>query len=316
MKISVVAPVFNEEESLQLFVDRVLDVVSRGNSNDVWELILIDDGSSDETPKIISRLCDEHSVIKGVFFTRNFGHQPAIMAGLLHSSGEAIVILDSDLQDPPELIPELLSCSMAGFDVVNAVRVRRTGETLKKRLFAALFYRILRKLVNFDIGVDSGDYRLITRKVRDVLVQSAKGAQYLRGQIAWFGYRTAEVAYERDARKFGSTKYTFQKSLQLAIDAVVSLSGKPLRVVSVLGVILGCIVGLTPVVLTIVAAVYGPTDNHASKVLDRINAIGISAALVSVAVIAAYVGRLMFQVRTLPPFVVRETKNLETSDGK
>lgn len=314
MKLSIVAPVLNEEESLSLFVERVINVAVGESSTYIWELILIDDGSSDESPNIIGRLCHDNPQIKGVLFTRNFGHQNAIMAGLMYASGDVVVTLDSDLQDPPELIPALLRRFEAGKQVVNAVRTHRAGETVTKKVFAALFYRFLKKLVSFEVAIDSGDYRLISRKVKDSLVASAEGSLFLRGQIAWFGYDAEEVTYERDARIYGTTKYPFRKSLHLAIDAVVSLSGNPLRLVSVLGVALGCVVAVTAAALSVFGL--DTTNRLFTRIETLMVGLGIATVLGSTAVLAAYLGRLMFQVRELPLFVVRELRNLEDIDDK
>jgi len=316
MNLSIVAPVLDEEESLSIFVERVVSVAISESPNYVWELILVDDGSSDQSPNIISRFCKDNPQIKGVFLTRNFGHQNAIMAGLMYASGDVVVTLDSDLQDPPELIPELLRRFEAGKQVVNAVRTRRSGETVTKRVFASLFYRALKSLVNFRVAIDSGDYRLISKKVCESLVASAEGGLFLRGQIAWFGFDAAEVNYERDARMYGTSKYPFRKSLRLAMDAVVSLSGKPLRLVSALGVALGCVVGVSVTASALFTLGLGSSNELVTKVETLIVGLGIATLLGSAAVLSAYVGRLMFQVRKLPLYVVRELRNLGAPDGQ
>jgi len=312
MKVSVVAPVFDEQESLEIFVERVLGAISREQSEYDWELILVDDGSTDDSAQIIQRLAQDGSIVKGIVFTRNFGHQNALLAGIVHSSGDAIVTLDSDLQDPPELIPEMLRGFESGFDVVHAVRTRRLGEKWTKRILASVFYRTLRKLVDFEVAIDSGDFRLISRRVVSALERSSEGSQYLRGQISWFGYSSYTVSYERESRKHGFSKYPFRKSLRLALDAIVSLSGLPLRLVSIFGIALSCLVLLSGS-LSFGAEMLLGVERDSIRATDGwIRTLALTYLLGATAVIAGYIGRLMFQVRKLPPYVISEMHNFDS----
>jgi len=310
--VSIVAPVYNEEQSLHIFVQRLLSVVSSQKPDHKFEIILVDDGSTDASSTIIKEQCASSDLFKGISFTRNFGHQIALFAGIRHASGDVVITLDSDLQDPPELIPEMLKKLESGFDVVNAVRSQRDGETLTKRVFAFVFYRLLKKIVRFDIPLDSGDYRLFSNRVRDLLIRSSEGSQYIRGQIASFGFKSTDLQYVRSSRMFGSTNYPFRKSLQLAIDAVVSLSGAPLRLVSIAGTLLSL---LSPLMIVTAIALLKILRIDASQSLVVIVALCSSVlafVLGALAVLSAYVGRLMFQARRLPLYVIDRTYNFES----
>jgi len=307
--VSIVAPVYNEEQSLPIFIQRLVSVVRSQQLKYRFEIVLVNDGSTDATSTIIKEQCASSDVLKGISFTRNFGHQMALFAGIQSASGEVVITLDSDLQDPPELIPELLKKFESGFDVVNAVRMQRDGETLTKKVFAFIFYRLLKRLVRFDIPLDSGDYRLFSSRVRDLLIRSSEGSQYIRGQIASFGFRSSEVPYVRAPRRFGSTSYPFRKSLQLAINAVVSLSGTPLRIVSVVGSLLSL---LFPFVIVLAVVSFEIVREDASQSLTLIATMCASVlafVLGALAILSAYVGRLMFLVRRLPLFVIDQTYN-------
>lgn len=309
MLVSVVVPVCNEQDSLYEFADRIRAVATQERTRYSWEVILIDDGSTDRSDDIISELCS-NALFKSVTFTRNFGHQIALIAGMRHATGQAVVTIDGDLQDPPELIPALLREFERGYDVVNAVRLKRSGEGRFKRVFATLFYRIYRRMVTFETPIDSGDFRLISRRVQQQVLAASESSQYLRGQVAWFGYASSNVSYNRQPRVHGKTKYPFRKSLALAANAIVSLSGTPLRVVTYVGLVLSPFLLLTATAMFLVDQITNSL-RISNYVLLTVWLLTVSVLCFSFAVIAAYLGRLMFQVRRLPLYVVATTRNLE-----
>src|SRR5512137_3222209 len=220
--LSIVAPIFNELENIPELYRRVREVMA--SLQESWELVLVDDGSSDGSTDAIRTLAKQDAHVRPVIFARNFGHQPAITAGWDYARGEAIIIMDADLQDPPEVIPDLIAKWREGYDVIYAVRAEREGETWFKKTTAALFYRVVHRITDVKIPVDSGDFRLMDRKVVDVLKTMREKYRFPRGMSAWVGFRQIGVPYKRAARYAGVTKYPFNKMLKLAMNAVTSFS--------------------------------------------------------------------------------------------
>ncbi len=235
---SVVAPVYNEESLLYAFYERVRLVME--GLGERFELVLVDDGSTDGTPCILRKLHDSDHRVKVIRLSRNFGHQAAITAGLDHALGRAVVVMDSDLQDPPEVIPQLVAKWRAGAEVVYARRRSRAGESAFKRLTADLFYRLLRAVSTVDIPRDTEDFRLLDRKVVDALVRMREGHRFLRGLTVWVGFRQEEVLYDRAERPAGRSKYSLRRMLTLAADAILGFSPLPIQVGSVVGAALTC----------------------------------------------------------------------------
>jgi polyisoprenyl-phosphate glycosyltransferase len=211
--ISIVIPLCNEEVNINELSDRLIRILPLFTTS--YEILLINDGSTDATLQKIKELAGQNPCIKYISFSRNFGHQVAVSAGLDHCRGQAVVIMDGDLQDPPELIPEMYKKYKEGYDVVYAKRTRRNGESWFKKATAKLFYRILQRFTSFNIPLDAGDFRLIDRKVVEMLRQMPEQNKFLRGQIAWMGFRQTYVEFERDARRHGKTGYPFKKMLDL-----------------------------------------------------------------------------------------------------
>ncbi len=207
--ITVIIPCFNEEDNLYQLIKRI--DASFHTITTSFEILLINDGSTDATLQKIKELANQHACIKYISLSRNFGHQIAVSAGLDHCRGQAVVIMDGDLQDPPELIPEMYKKYKEGYDVVYAKRTRRNGESWFKKATAKLFYRMLQRFTSFNIPLDAGDFRLIDRKVVEMLRQMPEQNKFLRGQIAWMGFRQTYVEFERDARRHGKTGYPFKK---------------------------------------------------------------------------------------------------------
>lgn len=242
-KVSIVVPFLNEQENLPVLYERVQQAMA--NAPETWELLLVDDGSTDGSPRWAAETAQKDPRVRLLRLSRNFGHQIAITAGLDHADGDAVVIMDADLQDPPEVIPDLLKAWREGAHIVYAVREERQGETWLKKFLAAAFYKIFRRLAQVDVPVNAGDFRLVDRRVVEALKQVRELHRFMRGLTCWVGFKQAAVHYVRAPRHAGQTKYPVWKSLRLALDALTSFSGAPLRwmmgagfVVSVAGMLL------------------------------------------------------------------------------
>ncbi len=302
---SVVAPVYNEQESIAAFSARVMEVMER--LGEPFELVLVDDGSSDRSPELLRALAAHDPRIRVARLSRNFGHQMALTAGMDLARGQAVITLDSDLQDPPELIPELVAKWRAGGEVVYAQRTRRRGETLFKRASAAAFYRLLRRLTSLDIPPDAGDFRLLDRRVVNALGQMRERRRFLRGLSVWVGFRQVAVPYERRERYAGATKYPLRKMLALAADGVIGFSDAPLRLAGGLGLALFVLGALG---LAITAALY--TLALVSVTLALL--VGLAALAVSLTglqltftgALGAYVASVSDDARARPLYIVSE----------
>jgi len=302
--ISVVAPVFNEIESLEAFYQRVCQVMQ--SSGESWELVLVDDGSHDGSTELIRRLATEDPHVRPVIFARNFGHQIAVTAGLDYSRGQAVVIIDADLQDPPEVILELLGKWREGYQVVYAVRAEREGETLFKKATAALFYRLIYRITDVKIPLDTGDFRLLDRKVVDVMRQMRERHRFLRGMSAWVGFKQIGVPYRRAARFAGVTKYPFRKMLRLALNAITGFSYFPLQLATYLGFIsAGLSILAIPVVVVLRLAGSRAFFGQATTLIAVLFLGGVQ--LISLGILGEYVGRVYDEVKGRPLYVTSET---------
>jgi dolichol-phosphate mannosyltransferase len=301
--LSVCAPMFNEEATARAFYDRVCAALEGLN----FELVIADDGSKDGTPVILRELAAADERVHVVTLSRNFGHQTAITAALDHAKGDAIVMIDADLQDPPEVILALLDEWRGGSDVVYAVRTHRAGETRFKLVTARLFYRIMSKLSNIDLQDDAGDFRLLDRRALRALQSMRERSRYLRGMTVWIGFRQSAVPYERDARHAGETKYTLRKMVRFSLDAVASFSNLPLQFATLLGFVFSTIAfALIPVVVGLkLTDQYVP--GFASVAVAVLLLGGIQ--LITVGIIGEYVGRIYDEVKRRPLYIVRERLN-------
>jgi dolichol-phosphate mannosyltransferase len=302
--LSVVAPMFNEESTAERFYERVcvaLDGVP-------FELVVVDDGSTDGTPAILDRLAASDPRVRVVYLSRNFGHQTAITAGLDHARGDAVVMIDADLQDPPETIVDLLERWRAGADVVYAVRASRTGETRFKVVTARWFYRLISTLSDVKLAHDAGDFRLMDRRALDGLLSMRERNRYLRGMTVWVGFTQAAVTYERDARFAGETKYTLRKMLRFSLDAISSFSHVPLQAATVLGFLFSFVAfAAIPVVLVLKAlGSYLPGFTSITVVILLLGGI----QLIAIGIIGEYVGRIYDEVKRRPLYLVRERRNV------
>jgi len=301
-EISVVVPVYNEEEVIQTMHQRLTDVLSGLNLH--YEIIYVDDGSKDNSASIIRPWCTDDGRVKLLSFSRNFGHQTAITCGMDYAAGEAIVIIDADLQDPPELIPDMIAKWREGFEVVYAKRRKRSGETGFKKTTARLYYRLLHRLADVDIPTDVGDFRLIDKTVRDALLQLPEHNRYVRGLIAWLGYRQTNIEYERDARYAGKTKYPLRKMLNLAGNGITSFSYKPLRISIYLGVILS-IASFLFLLFIFISRIFDLVDmepGYASMMCVMLFFFGI--VLIMLGVTGEYIGRIFEEVKNRPLYLI------------
>jgi len=305
MKItySIIAPIFNEKENLPELYRRVKEVMD--STKEPWELILVDDGSTDGSTEIIRALAKEDKRIRPIIFARNFGHQIAITAGWDYARGEAVVIIDADLQDPPELILEMAKKWREGNDVVFAVRTEREGESWFKLWTASLFYRMIYRITDVKIPLDAGDFRLMDRTVVNVLKQMREKHRFPRGMSAWVGFKQVGVEYKRAARVAGETKYPFRKMFRLAINAVTSFSYFPLQVATFFGFASAglAIIAIPPVIYLRVTgsqAFFG----QATTLIAVLFLGGVQ--LISLGILGEYIGRLYDEAKGRPLYIVRE----------
>jgi polyisoprenyl-phosphate glycosyltransferase len=307
--LSVVAPVLNEEETLLEFHRRV--VAALGDLP--FELILVDDGSSDATPTLLAELANDDDRVRVIRLSRNFGHQAALTAGLDHAQGNAIVMLDSDLQDPPELIREMLEHWRRGSDVVYAVRRGRPGETRAKLTTSRWFYRLFAKLAQIDLEQNAGDYRLLDRRALSALNSMRERNRFLRGMTVWVGYTQTAVPYDRDPRYAGDTKYSPRRMVRFSLDAIFSFSHVPLQAATVLGFIFSAVAFLgIPVAIGFrIAGAFVPGITTLLLVLLLLGGI----QLITVGLIGEYLGRVYDEVKGRPLYLMRERLNMEEAAG-
>lgn len=304
-ELSVVIPVYNEEAGLDPLIERVTRA-AQASFGDRYELILVNDGSKDGSWNAICAHADRDARIVAINLSRNHGHQLALTAGLQHVRGELVFVLDADLQDPPELLAPMLEQLRQGYDVVYGQRIARRGETAFKRGTAALFYRMLAGLVDTHIPRDTGDFRLMTRRVVDQLNAMPERYRFIRGLVSYVGFNQTAFPYERDARFAGETNYPLRKMVALAIDAVTSFSVVPLRFASHLGMLFG-LAGLAALVWVAWGWMRGGTvEGWAS--LTAVTLIMGSVQLLVMGVFGEYLGRMYMEAKNRPLFIVSEVR--------
>lgn len=304
-EISIVAPVYNEEANIAFLYERLSSTLKEV----AYEIIFVNDGSADLSLLKIKELAAQHAHVKYISFSRNFGHQLAVFAGLQKASGSYVVIIDADLQDPPELIHPMLSKAKEGYDVVYAKRLSRKGETFFKKITAKIFYRMMSSMTSIDIPLDTGDFRIITQRVCSIVSSMPEKNKFLRGQISWIGFKQTFVEYERDPRLYGQTGYTFKKMFNFAIDGLTAFSNFPIRLVTY--------IGLSMALLSIVAVFYalyskfiiGETIKGWTSTFILFTLIG-GTQLFCMGIIGEYISRIMNNVLQRPDYLVSET-NIE-----
>jgi glycosyltransferase involved in cell wall biosynthesis len=302
--LSIVVPLYNEEANVHALYERLRAVVeSMGVS---YEFVFINDGSRDSTLALVHGLSQRDPHVRYIDLSRNFGHQIAVTAGLDHAAGEAVVIIDADLQDPPELIPELYEKLRSGYEVVYAKRLSRPGESAAKLMTAKLFYRMLAAITHVDIPVDTGDFRIISRKVVEALKLMPEQSKFLRGQISWIGFRQTYVQYNRAQRAGGETGYTYSKMLRLAIDGITAFSDFPLKLASLSGFFVSGVA-----FLIMLYTLYSRFVSHnyqpgwASLMISVLFMGGVQ--LIAIGIIGEYIGRLSADVRQRPLYLIADT---------
>lgn len=312
VKFSIIAPIYNEIENIPELYRRICQVME--SYGDSWELIMVDDGSTDGSIDMIRELADQDKRVRPVIFARNFGHQIALTAGLDYSRGDAVVIIDADLQDPPEIILDLIEKWQQGYEVVYAVRAEREGESWFKKTTASLFYRIINSITKVDIPLDTGDFRLLDRQVVDVLTQMREQHRFPRGMSAWVGFQQIGVEYHRKARFAGETKYPLRKMFRLALDAITGFSYFPLQLATYMGFIAA---GLSILVIPIVI-ILRLTGSHAffgqASTLIAVLFLG-GVQLISLGMLGEYVGRLYDEAKGRPLYIVREAPGKNEKEG-
>jgi polyisoprenyl-phosphate glycosyltransferase len=308
--LSVVAPVYNEEELVEEFVARAIAAVA----GYAFELLLVNDGSSDRTPELLDRIADVDPRVRVVHLSRNFGHQAALTAGLEHAVGDVVVMIDADLQDPPELIGEMVEQWGQGSDVVYAVRQQREGETAFKLATASWFYKLFDKLAQVDLEPNSGDFRLLDRRALNALLAMTERSRFLRGMTVWVGFTQTAVPYEREARHAGETKYTLRKMLRFSLDAIASFSHLPLQLATYAGLLsAGVAFVAIPVVIGLrIAGSYLPGFGSITIAILLLGGI----QLIALGVIGEYVGRVYDEVKHRPLYIVRDERNRPAALGR
>ena len=299
---SIVAPVFNEFETLPVFYQRIVEVMEE--VGDSFELVLVDDGSRDGSYQVMRELHERDPRVRCVEFSRNFGHQIAISAGLDHAKGRCVVIIDSDLQDPPEVIPKMIARWKEGAEVVYAQRVKRTGETRFKLITASAFYRLITRITAVDIPRDTGDFRLLDRTVVDALVAMREHHRFMRGLSAWVGFRQEAIHYERQERYAGETKYPLVKMVRFSLDAITGFSYAPLQLATSLGFLLAGVSLFGIVVAVLLRIVNHAIVGQATTLILVLLMGGIQ--LIFLGVLGEYLGRIYDEVRARPLYIVRE----------
>lgn len=306
--LSIVVPCFNEEESLLALHERLSQAAKR-MERDSYEIVWVNDGSTDGSLALMRKLAtkDPHLVI--VNLSRNYGHQTALSAGLSIARGERVLILDADLQDPPELLPELMAALDQGADVAYGQRIRRNGEGWFKRATASMFYRLLGRLADTTIPCDTGDFRLMSRRAVDILNQMPERSRFIRGMVSWIGLTQVPVPYERHPRQAGKTKYPLRRMLRFALDGITSFSIIPMRIASYVGAALG-LVGLALLLYVMRAWLAGETVQGWTSLMVVVLVIG-SVQLLCLGVFGEYLGRLYMEAKQRPLFIIESITRSE-----
>ncbi|MCL1925409.1 MAG: glycosyltransferase family 2 protein [Defluviitaleaceae bacterium] len=304
MKYSVVIPAYNEEEVLHACHKQLTEVMK--SLGEPYELIFVDDGSKDKTLQILKEISNEDENIRVISFSRNYGHQIAITAGMDYSKGEAVVVIDADLQDPPALIPKMIEKWKEGFHVVYAKRIKRKGESFFKKVTAKVYYRLLNSLTTIDIPVDTGDFRLIDRQIADILKNDIREKnRYIRGLVAWIGFNQTFIEYERDERLAGETKYPLKKMIKFAIDGLTSFSYKPLKIATKIGFIFS-FAAFIHLCYVVIEALFFYRTNPGWASLMSVILFSQGIILIILGILGEYMGRIFKEAKDRPIYLVQE----------
>jgi len=313
IRYSIVIPVYNEEAVIEQTYRRLKQVMD--STKDAYELIFVNDGSCDHTTAIIKGFREQDDAVKLITFSRNFGHQIAITAGMDYALGAAVVVIDADLQDPPELILEMIAKWKEGFDVVYAKRTKRKGETFFKKQTARLFYRILSASTDLEIPTDTGDFRLLDRRVCEELKRLPEKNRYVRGLVSWVGFRQTAVEYERDERLAGETKYPLKKMIKLSLDGLTSFSFKPIKLANYAGAIL-LTSGLSYLVALLLLKIFSKSVVAGWNLVMAMQLVLTGILLTMMGIIGEYIGRIYDEARDRPLYIVSECYGMMKKERK
>jgi len=303
IQYSIIVPLYNEEEVIGESYKRIKAVMEE--TKEVYEVIFINDGSRDQTEHLAKEICSKDPNIKLINFSRNFGHQPAITAGMRESSGEAIIIIDADLQDPPSVMLKMIEKWKEGYDVVYGKRIKRSGETFFKKMTAKMYYRLLTRITDVKIPVDVGDFRLIDRSVCNALNDLPERNRYVRGLVSWVGYKQTFVEFEREERFSGETKYPLRKMIKLAVDGITGFSNKPLKLASTLGYIVSCF-GFVYLIVILIQKLFTDTTIQGWTSIIGLLLILNGVTLIMLGVLGEYVGRIYDEIKARPVYIIKE----------
>ncbi len=303
VKYSIIIPVYNESEVIRETYNRLLTVMNQTKQS--YELIFVNDGSTDTTAAIIREFIAKDKNVKLIDLSRNFGHQIAISAGMDSASGDAIVIIDADLQDPPEVILQMIEKWKEGYEVVYGKRIKRKGESFFKNITAKLYYRLLKQMTSVDIPVDTGDFRLIDKKVREVFLTLTEKNRYVRGLISWAGFKQTAVEYVRDERFAGTTKYPLKKMIKFALDGITSFSNKPLKLAIYTGMALSAL-SFIYLLVVVIQKLFTYTTIIGWASIIAVNLFFNGIILMFLGIIGEYIGRIYEEAKNRPLYVIRE----------
>lgn len=313
MELSIVIPVMNEEDNIKPLYDRLKKTLNKITPS--HEIIFVDDGSKDETVANVESLRADDPLVKYVSFSRNFGHEMANSAGFRNASGEAVVIIDGDLQDPPELIEDMYLKYKEGFDVVYAKRASRKKESILKKMTSKLFYRFMRMMSNVELPLDTGDFRLLSRRVVDEINKMDEHNRFFRGITHWVGFNVTYVEFNRDGRHAGETKYNYFKLMRLAIDAILSFSDKPLRLFSVFGIMMSVFSFLFMIYWVIYKIVTdNPIVGWTSTITIVLFFFGI--LMMQISILGEYIARIYEEVRRRPLYIIQKQEGIHDEDTR
>lgn len=308
IRYSVVIPVYNEEAVINETYQRLKRTME--DLKEEYELIFVNDGSRDSTASIIKKIRSQNEKVKLINFSRNFGHQVAITAGMDYASGDAVVIIDADLQDPPELISKMIAKWKEGYEVVYAKRTKRKGETFLKKQTANIFYRLLKASTEIDIPVDTGDFRLLDRKVCEELKRIPEKNRFMRGLVSWIGFKQIAVEYERDERRAGKTKYPLKKMIKLSLDGITSFSQKPIKIAGYAG---STLTAASMVYLIVLLAIkkFSISSVGGWNLVIVIQLLLSGIVLIMMGIMGEYIGRIYDEARDRPLYIVSECYGLQ-----
>lgn len=301
--ITTIVPLYNEEAIIPELYHRIKAALEQISLD--WQIIFVNDGSHDNTYAEVKKITAIDTKVKFISFARNFGHQQAVSAGLDHCSSEVTVIIDGDLQDPPELIPDMHAKYKEGYDVVYAQRARREGETFFKKFTAKIFYRVMKSITDFEIPLDTGDYRLISSRVVNTLTSMNEKNKFLRGQIAWMGYKSCGVQFLRSERKYGKTEYTLSKMIRLALNGITGFSDRPLVFVSQLGIYISFVALLILIYALISHFILDQTVTGWTSIIIVLSFLG-GIQLLALGILGTYVSRIYTNLLNRPLYIIDE----------